>query len=142
VPVYIHEDDQQWIVRPSDKIKLWSGERLKLTDNLVLHRLGGHFKGGSVLHWRTGNQGKGVLLTGDIIQVAADRRWVGFMYSYPNMIPLPAAKVEDIARRVKPLSFNRIYNAFRRVVQEDANEAVQRSARRYIDAINGRLFQT
>ncbi len=35
---------------------------------------------------------KGILLTGDIIQVVADERWVSFMYSYPNLIPLPARK--------------------------------------------------
>ncbi|WP_410983145.1 MBL fold metallo-hydrolase [Bacillus cereus] len=142
VPIYIHEDDQQWVARPSKHIVFWSGESLQLSDGITVHRLGGHFKGGSVLHWSEGNDGKGVLLTGDIIQVVADQEWVSFMYSYPNLIPLPANKVEEMARRVKPLSFNRLYNAFHRVVKEDANEAVERSAQRYISAIEGKLFHT
>jgi hypothetical protein len=120
----------------------WSGERLQLSDNLMLHRLGGHFKGGTVLHWKNGCASKGVLLTGDIIQVVADRRWVSFMYSYPNLIPLSAAKVEDIAGKVIALSFDRIYNAFRGVVKENASESVQKSAQRYIDALQGRHTHT
>ncbi|MBJ3791111.1 hypothetical protein I8J38_21355, partial [Bacillus sp. OA1] len=99
-------------------------------------------KGGSVLHWEEGNDGKGILLTGDIIQVVADEGWVSFMYSYPNLIPLPARKVEEMVNRVKPLQFNRLYNAFHRVVKENANEAVERSAERYIKAIEGKLFHT
>lgn len=94
------------------------------------------------MHWPNGNDGKGLLLTGDIIQVVADQNWVSFMYSYPNLIPLPADKVADIASRVEPLAFNRIYNAFHKIVRENANEAVQRSARRYIDALEGKHFTT
>jgi hypothetical protein len=64
------------------------------------------------------------------------------MYSYPNLIPLPASKVEEIASKVKDLPFNRIYNAFHRVVREQANESVQKSAKRYIDSLLGRHFDT
>lgn len=141
-PIYIHEDDREWVIRESDHIIFWSGESLKLHDGLVIHRLGGHFKGGAVLHWEKGNGGKGVMLTGDIIQVVADREWVSFMYSYPNLIPLPAETVERMAGKIKPLSFDRIYNAFHRVVEKEADLAVQRSAERYVKAIRGELFQT
>jgi len=72
--------------------------------------------------------------------VVADRNWVSFMYSYPNLIPLPATKVEEIADKTKELKFDRLYNAFHRVVMEDAHGAVQRSAKRYVDALSGRLF--
>lgn len=142
VPIYIHEDDQEWIVNPSDHIILWSGEKLVLHEGMTIYRLGGHFKGGAVLHWEDGNEGNGVLLTGDIIQVVADRMWVSFMYSYPNLIPLPAKTVREMAEKVKPLSFNRIYNAFNKIVKEDANQSVQLSANRYIRAVQGELFQT
>ena len=47
-----------------------------------------------------------------------------------------------MVNRVKPLQFNRLYNAFHRVVKENANEAVERSADRYIKAIEGKLFHT
>lgn len=141
-PIYIHEDDKKWVTRPSNHIHFWSGETLSMKPGLDLYRLGGHFKGGAVLHWSNGNKGKGCLLTGDIITVTADRNWVSFMYSYPNLIPLPASTVEEIAAKVKPLQFNRLYNAFSKVVKENAGEAVQRSAIRYIKALNSELFHT
>ncbi|MCF6409438.1 MBL fold metallo-hydrolase [Pseudalkalibacillus salsuginis] len=141
-PIYIHGDDRQWVMEPSERIHFWSGEELQLKSGITLHRLGGHFSGGAVLHWKEGNAGKGVLLTGDIIQVVADQNWVSFMYSYPNLIPLPARKVEDIANRVRPLGFDRIYSAFHKIVKTKANEAVQRSAKRYMDAIEGKPFDT
>lgn len=142
VPVYIHEDDKEWVMRPSEHIQFWSGEVLELAKGLSLHRLGGHFKGGTVSLWEKGNNGKGVLFTGDIIQVLPDQKWVSFMYSYPNLIPLPASKVQEIENRVRQLPFNRIYGAFDKVIKENADEVVQQSAERYIDAVEGRLFNT
>ncbi|MGG1575879.1 MBL fold metallo-hydrolase [Fictibacillus sp. NRS-1165] len=141
-PIYIHEDDKKWVTRPSNWIRFWTGERMEVSEGLTLHRLGGHFKGGAVLHWAEGSNRKGVLLTGDVIQVAADRSWVSFMYSYPNLIPLPASIVSRIAEDVKYLPFHRLYNAFHRVVQEKASESVQKSAERYIQALKGELFNT
>lgn len=141
-PIYIHEDDKKWIIRNSERITLWSGEEAKLTDHLMIHRLGGHFKGGAVLNWTTGNENKGILLTGDIIQVVPDTDWVSFMYSYPNLIPLPANKVEEMASHVQPLHFDRIYNAFHKIVLKNGKQTVQKSADRYVQALNGTLFDT
>lgn len=137
-PIYLHGDDQSFVMEPGERIRFWDGEVLTLREGVSLHRLGGHFKGGAVLHWRQGE----ILLTGDIIQVVADTDWVSFMYSYPNLIPLPAGKVKEMAEKVKPLSFNKLYNAFHRVVKKDAGQAVQRSAERYINALEGKLFST
>lgn len=141
-PIYIHEDDQQWVTRPSDKIIFWSGESFQLQNGITLHRLGGHFEGGAVLEHPSGNHERGILFTGDIIQIVADRQWVSFMYSYPNLIPLPAWKVQEIADKVAKLKFDRIYNAFHKVVTENAYQSVQNSAKRYIAAITGTLFHT
>jgi hypothetical protein len=67
-----------------------------------------------------------------------DRRYVSFMYSYPNLIPLPAGTVRRIADAVAPYAFDRLYGAWwGRVVQEDAQAAVARSAARYIAALGG-----
>ncbi|XKE94541.1 hypothetical protein LG326_15435 [Metaplanococcus flavidus] len=140
--IYIHEDDKEWVTRPSDRIIFWSGESFELAEDIVLHRVGGHFKGAAAAEWKTGNDGKGVLLTGDIIRVVADRQWVTFMYSYPNFIPLPVSIVERMAGQLEEIKFNRICDAFHRIVQEDAGAAVQRSAKRYVDALNGELFET
>ena len=141
VPIYIHEDDREWVMRESERIVYWSGDSLQLHNGLFIHRLGGHFKGGAVLQWKEGFDNKGILLTGDIIQVVADREWVSFMYSYPNLIPLPARKVIEMADVVKDLKFDRLYNAFHRVVKENAHERVQKSAERYVKALEGVWFE-
>jgi hypothetical protein len=60
------------------------------------------------------------------------------MYSFPNLIPLPASAVERIVDAVEPFTFDRIYAAwFDSVVRDDAKAAVKRSAERYIRAIQG-----
>jgi hypothetical protein len=98
VPVHQHAADRQWVMRPDKSIAFWDGDTKPLGDSLTLVRCGGHFDGGTVLHWLDGAGGKGALLTGDIIQVVADRKHVSFMYSYPNYVPLSAAVVDQIVR--------------------------------------------
>lgn len=141
-PIYIHEDDKKWVTRPSEKIIYWSGDVLKLSDEFYLYRLGGHFKGGAVLNWTNGNNEKGILFSGDIIHSVAADGWVTFMYSYPNMIPLPAHTVQEMARKVEKIKFDRIYVAFNNSIKENAKEIVRKSAKRYVQAIEGELFDT
>jgi hypothetical protein len=58
------------------------------------------------------------------------------MYSYPNLIPLPAAEVRRIRDMIEPYQFERLYGAwFEREVKHDAHDAVMRSADRYIRAL-------
>lgn len=135
VPIYLHEADRQWVMRPSERIIFWSGETLPLMEDITLVRLGGHFSGSTVLHWKKGADGKGVLLTGDTIQVAADRNWVSFMYSYPNMIPLPPSEIGRIRDGITQYNFERIYGGwFGSIIATDAKNAVIRSADRYMRA--------
>ena len=139
IPIYLHEADRSWVMRRDDSIQFWNGETKPLFGGLTLIRGGGHFEGGTMLHWPAGAATKGALLTGDIIQVAPDRRWVSFMYSYPNYIPLSAEAVERVAAAVEPFQFDRIYGAFPRMtVDNDAKAAVRRSADRYIAFLTGR----
>jgi hypothetical protein len=134
--VLLHEADRQWVMRPSDRIELWSGERRTVSDDLELFRLGGHFEGGTVCLWRAGASGKGALLSGDVVQVVADRNWVSFMYSYPNLIPLPVREVERIRGIVETLAFDRVYGAWwHTIVAEDAKRKVIASADRYVAAL-------
>ncbi|QDV37714.1 MBL fold metallo-hydrolase [Tautonia plasticadhaerens] len=136
VPIYLHAADREWVMRPDSAIEYWDGETKALHDGLTLIRCGGHFEGGTVLHWPAGADGKGVLLAGDILQVCMDRRHVGFMYSYPNYIPLPAEDVRRVEIAVEPLAFDRIYGfMFDLAIQEGAKEAVRRSADRYLRMI-------
>jgi glyoxylase-like metal-dependent hydrolase (beta-lactamase superfamily II) len=133
-PIHLHADDREWITREDPHIELWDGETLELGDGLTLIRCGGHFAGGTVLH--VGD----ALLSGDIVQVIPDREWVGFMYSYPNLIPLPGESVEAIARALEPYAFDTIYGAWwERIVPHRAKEVVLRSADRYARALRGEL---
>ncbi len=132
-PVWLHAADQAHVMRPdAAALRFWDGEATPLLPGLTLHRLGGHFAGGTVLHWAAGAAGQGALLSGDIIQVLPDRRHVGFMRSYPCLIPLPPAEVRRIAARCAGLEFEAIYGAFHeREITRGAQAAIARSAERY-----------
>ena len=131
-PVHLHAADREWVMRPDERIDFWDGETRELGEGLTLVRLGGHFDGGTVLHWAAGN----ALLSGDIVQVVQDRRWVSFMYSYPNLMPLPADAIRRIVAALEPYDFDRIYGAWwDAVVRSDGKAAVGRSAERYLRAI-------
>ncbi|HEX7022496.1 MAG TPA: hypothetical protein VF171_06540 [Trueperaceae bacterium] len=139
-PVYLHAADRQWVMRPDPAIRFWVGETQQLFGGLTLVRGGGHFEGGTVLHWPQGAGGRGALLCGDIISPAADRRYVSFMYSYPNRIPLPAAEVRRIAATMEPYAFDRIYGGWwGQVVSTAGKEALRLSAERYVRALAGIL---
>jgi glyoxylase-like metal-dependent hydrolase (beta-lactamase superfamily II) len=136
VPIYLHAADRQWVMRPDKAIVFWQGETRKLGDGLTLVHCGGHFEGGTVLHWAGGAGERGALLTGDVIQVVPDRKHVSFMYSYPNYIPLAASAIERIIQAVEPFEYDRVYGAFwDMVIEEDGKAVVKRSAERYLRAI-------
>jgi hypothetical protein len=58
MPIYLHEADRQWLMRPDDRITFWSGETRPLKDGVTLIHLGGHFAGGLALGARRGGQGR------------------------------------------------------------------------------------
>jgi hypothetical protein len=138
-PVHLHADDARWIMRPDPAVELWDGERRELGHGLTLVRCGGHFAGGTVLHHAGGAGGSGALLSGDIVQVVPDRRHVAFMYSYPNLIPLPPDAVAAIGETLQPLNFDVLYGAWWGTLVHDAKAAVERSAARYVQAVQGRF---
>ncbi len=136
-PIYLHESTRPWVMRPDPAIIYWAGESVSPVEGVMLIRCGGHFPGSSVLHWAAGAEGRGVLLTGDTIYVVADTRFVSFMYSYPNLIPLPPADVKAIVAAVEPFPFDRLYAGwFDKMIPSGAKAAVRRSAERYIRAIS------
>ena len=135
-PIHLHADHRPWVQRSDAVIEFWEGETFELKEGLTLHRCGGHFEGSTVLLWPDGADGQGVLLSGDTMYVAPDRRHVSFMYSYPNFIPLPATIVDRIVERVVRLPFDRIYGHFFDLeIEADAKHVVQTSAERYKQAI-------
>jgi len=136
IPIYLHDADRQWVQRPDPAIEFWSGDTKKVGGDLTLIRVGGHFDGFQVLHWASGEQGSGVMMTGDMPQVCPDRRYVSFMYSYPNFVPVSAATVCDIVRKLEPYAFSKLHGAWPKfAVVGDPKEVLRRSAERYLRAL-------
>jgi hypothetical protein len=139
VPVYLHADDSAWVVHHHRNIVFWDGDTRQVAPGITLVRCGGHFAGSSVLHWADGADGGGALLTGDTLMVGEDRRTVGFMYSYPNYIPLGPAAARRIGDAVEPFEFDQIYGAwFGRNILAAGKQAVRYSVRRYLHALSDR----
>src|SRR5580693_5021292 len=83
-------------------------------------------------------EGRGALLSGDIVQVIPDRKFVTFMRSYPNMIPLSAPSVERIGALLEPYKYDVIHGAwFDRTIPRGGKDVVTRSVARYIAAVRG-----
>lgn len=137
-PVYIHAADEEWVQYPAPGLRLWQGDSAEVLPGVTLINTGGHFPGSTVLHWSAGAEGRGALLTGDSITVVQDRRWVSFMYSFPNLIPLADAQVRRIVDVLRPFHYERIYSLWEgRVTATDGSAAVERSAERYLSHRHG-----
>ena len=138
VPVHLHADDAKWVRQPDSCIQFWHGERFELQKGITLVRGGGHFAGGSMLHWAAGAGGKGVVCSADIAMANLDRKSFTFMRSIPNFIPLSEKGVRAVSAALMPLAFDRVYSHFfERVIQSDAKQILQSSVERYVAAIGG-----
>jgi hypothetical protein len=129
-PVHLHAADRDFVMRPDPAIRFWDGDALEIAPDTTLLRLGGHFPGGTVLHWTGAG---GTLLAGDILQVTPGADRVSFLWSYPNMLPLPAAAIRRLRDRLAPWRYARLHGAFAgQDILADAETIVARSAARYL----------
>lgn len=132
-PVFVHAADRSWVARPDPMISYWDGSTHEIAPGMTLINAGVHFEGGTVLHWSADGDRPGALFSGDIFQVVMDRRFVSFMYSYPNLIPERPSVVRRALERIEPYAFDRIYGAWwQRIVRTDAKAALRCSAERYL----------
>jgi hypothetical protein len=123
-------------MRSAPCLQLWTEPTRKILPGVTLIRVGGHFEGGTVLHWADGADGKGALLSGDLLQVTLDRKFVSFMWSYPNYIPLGEKTVRAIAKRLEGWRYDAIYGAFwDRVIAADGANVTQKSVARHIEIL-------
>jgi hypothetical protein len=135
-PIYLHAADKRWVVHPDTAVTFWDGETRELAPGVTLLRCGGHFAGGTVLHWADGAGGKGALLSGDIVRVGPDRK-ASFMRSYPDLIPLDAGSVQHIADVLEGWKFDAIYGAmWDSNIPSGGKEALAYSVGRYLRAIS------
>jgi metallo-beta-lactamase superfamily protein len=131
-PIFVPVADREWVQRVDPAIVTWRGTR-ELAPGVTLVQCGGHFEGSAVLHWAAGADGRGALLVGDTITVVPDVRFVSFMRSYPNLIPLPADEIRHIVDRVRPYRFDRIYGGWwDRVTHAGGIGTIEKSAERYL----------
>src|SRR5262245_22166876 len=137
VPIYLHGADREWVRRADLAVQFWAGDTKPIGQGLTLVRLGGHFDGGTVLHWADWSEGRGVLLSGDILQVVPSGH-VSFMWSYPNLIPLSAPKVRRMAEILAPFAFDAVYGALsgRGQIDTIGKQVVAASVERYIARIS------
>jgi glyoxylase-like metal-dependent hydrolase (beta-lactamase superfamily II) len=137
VPIYLHAADREWVMRSDPAVQFWDGDTSGLGRGVTLIRLGGHFPGGTVLHWADWSEGRGVVLSGDVLQVVPSGH-VSFMWSYPNLIPLSATKVRRMAEILEPFAFDAIYGAFsgRGQIDTGGKQVVAASVARYVARIS------
>jgi glyoxylase-like metal-dependent hydrolase (beta-lactamase superfamily II) len=129
-PVLVAESDAAWVQRTDAAITTFSGQ-LDILPTVTVSTVGGHFPGSAVAHWKLGADGRGVLLSGDTMFPSPDGRWVTFMRSFPNYIPLSGAVALRVAKAVTARPFDRVYGNLGGVVDTDGRAAVRRSAERH-----------
>ncbi|UPK73610.1 MBL fold metallo-hydrolase [Nocardioidaceae bacterium SCSIO 66511] len=127
--VYISSLDREWLGLTPSSVVIWEKE-VELVPGVVASQPGGHFPGSAVVHW-SGEDGAGVLHTGDTVAVNPDGESLAFMRSYPNRIPLSPTVVLRIADHIERYDFDRIYGNFGRSITRDAKARVRRSAHRH-----------
>ena len=86
IPIYVHEADRRVGPGPDRRV-LGRRRAARSCPAGPWSTPAVHFAGGTVLHWAAAPTGAARSCTGDIVMVVMDRRYVSFMYSYPNLIP-------------------------------------------------------
>lgn len=136
IPIVLHEADRSWVTRPSANVEFWRGDTRRLSEAVTLINTGGHFPGSTALHWKDGPRPGGALFSGDSPQVVSDRRHVSFMYSYPNLMPLPSEQVRAMQARLAGYDFDDVYGyTWGRNIIGGGRAAVDASFRRYLSAV-------
>ncbi|KAF2001180.1 hypothetical protein P154DRAFT_173095 [Amniculicola lignicola CBS 123094] len=138
-PVYTAAADAEWLNR-EDKHgvrKLVEGKGMQIPEvegsKVTAIVAGGHFDGSMILHW----EGR-IFIADTMMSVPSglyhqDRlpgtTTYAFMWSYPNMIPLPPSKIHGIWLALKPFAFEASYGGFmgQNVVRADLKEQVLES---------------
>jgi hypothetical protein len=138
-PIYVNEADRKWLPAQSPLFKQWS-VRSEILPGVTLIQCGGHFPGSAVVHCQAGSNKGPALLVGDTMMVVRDRRFLTFMWSYTNQIPLSEKEITGVISALEPFRFERIFGTtWGNEIFTGGKEAVRRSADRYIRRINATL---
>ena len=131
-PVYTSKEDEQWLHRHNGHNRLINGSTETVVDGVTAIKTGGHFDGSLVLHWED------KLFIADSMVTVPVRLFskypitllmrlksalyhvdrlpgttsYSFMWSIPNMIPLPPDKIFGIWQALKKFDFTTTHGAF------------------------------
>ncbi|KAI9730428.1 MAG: hypothetical protein M1834_005938 [Cirrosporium novae-zelandiae] len=131
-PVYTHSEDSFWLepvtrfpspVANAD-CRLIKGATEEIVRGVTGVRCGGHFDGSLVCHWQDAKS----LFIADTLVTAPSalnphtesstpapgtgRNSYSFLWSIPNMIPLPPTAIQKIWEALRPFEFEQTYGAF------------------------------
>jgi hypothetical protein len=141
-PIYVAEADRHWVAMLSPSVRFWSGSS-EVLKGVTLIQCGGHFDGSAVVHCAADSPRGAALLVGDTMMVVRDRRFLTFMWSYTNQIPLSEAQMNGIVSALAPYQYERIFGtSWGNEIFAGGKDAVRRSAERYIRRINTQLQTT
>ena len=133
-PIYIHENDSEWIMYPTTSVKLWQGDSLPLWDGIEIKHTGGHFPGSCMLQV-TSPTGKGILLPGDSVYLSRSKKHLSVMHSYPNQILLHRRDFTAFDNKTSGLKFDTLYGAFdNQDLEGNAMDIFTTSMQRYRDS--------
>jgi glyoxylase-like metal-dependent hydrolase (beta-lactamase superfamily II) len=152
--IFISHLDKQWFQRineglAKDLVVFFDSETYNLLPGITIIRCGGHFDGSCVLHWDRQKAGTpatiiqaaskdklpftGAVFCSDTFGPGMDRKTITFMWSYPNMIPLPPKDVLQIWHSMQPFQFDEIIGAWPgKYVDKDARANLLRSAKLFV----------
>ncbi|UPX11758.1 uncharacterized protein EKO05_0002348 [Ascochyta rabiei] len=141
-PVYIASDDAEWLNR-ADKngVRKWIKKTEEVVPGVTAVQCGGHFDGSCVLHWE-----RKLFIADTMMSVPSgfynaaqpnqDPRTTAFsfMWSYPNMIPLPPSQIHGIWKALKPYEFDSTYGGFpgQNVTRGDLKRQVLESMKTFL----------
>lgn len=139
--IYTCEADEEWLNRqdPNGLRKLISGAtEIPEVPGVTAIQAGGHFDGSMFLHWENK-----LFIADTMMSVPSgfyhkDRlpgtTSYSFMWSYPNMIPLPPHKIHGIWKALKPFEFDTTFGGFpgQNVTRSDLKKQVLESMKIFL----------
>lgn len=117
-PVYVAAEDAGWVQREDrwGLRKLLTQQATEIVPGVTAVKTGGHFPGSLVLHWDSRLFIADTLVTVPSALYHKDRpkgtTSYAFMWSIPNMIPLPPGEMQKMWKAMEPWEFSSTHGAF------------------------------
>lgn len=116
--VWLAKDDEEWLCRgDGEAVRRWiDGGKETVIEGVEAVKTGGHFPGSLVLLWD-----KKLFIADTLVTVPSALYHIdrpkgttsfAFMWSIPNMIPLPPSELHKMWQALKPLDFESTHGAF------------------------------